>query len=339
MIRRAGILCLLVVGLSLAGIGSTARAEVTATPRAEFHTRIEELLRALESGETGAVQSAASALSDQATWRSGWRPAAIAIGDEARRLCVDGQKKSDADWLRLEGVCHQLLNETATEPEHDARRERTIEEARKARTGVLAAPEYHDTAGPSWWQRYGIRAFQAVMRWLERIFETHLGQEAGQIAYYLALGILVLPLFLLAGYLIWRALQTRRATITTTTTRAVTALESPGIYWQRAQDLLQRGEFTEALKIFHVALLAGMEARGLVVHDRTRTNWEYLAQFRQNSPTGALVTVFQSLNLMYDRTVFGARSCDAAYVQQFASMTSKLLQDLGGEEITGASRL
>jgi len=209
---------------------------------------------------------------------------------------------------------------------------------RKALAEVLAAPEYHDTAGPSWWQRYGIRAFQAVMRWLERIFETHLGQVASQIAYYIAMGILVLPLFLLAGYLIWRSLQSREASVTTAATRAVTALESPGIYWQRAQDLLQRGELIEALKNFHLALLAGLEKRGLVVHDRTQTNWEYLTQFRRKSPTTALVTAFQSLNLMYDRTVFGAGSCDEAYVQQFASMTSKLLQDLGGEEITGASR-
>jgi hypothetical protein len=203
---------------------------------------------------------------------------------------------------------------------------------------VLAAPEYHGTTAPSWWQRYGIRVLEALSRWLERIFSTRLGQRAGVMAYYIAMGILVLPLFILAGYLIWRALQLREETVSTVVTRSFTLLESPNVYWQRAQELLQRGELIEALKNFHLALLAGLEKRGLVVHDRARTNWEYLTQFRQKSPGPALVSSFQSLNLIYDRTVFGAESCDAADIQQFASLTNKLLQDLGGGEITGADQ-
>jgi hypothetical protein len=165
-----------------------------------------------------------------------------------------------------------------------------------------------------------------------------LGQRAGVVAYYIAMGILVLPLFILAGYLIWRALQSREETVSMVATWAVTMLESPDVYWQRAQELLQGGELIEALKNFHLALLAGLEKRGLVVHDRTRTNWEYLTQFRQKLPASALVSSFQSLNLMYDRTVFGAESCDAVYVQQFASLTGKLLQDLGSGEVTGADQ-
>jgi hypothetical protein len=337
MTRKAGIVGLIATCLVLSGVGAPARAEVTATSPVEFRAQLEQLLHALESGDTDAVQRVASVLPDQPR-RTGWNAAALAVSDEARRLCNDEQGPADADWQRLTAVCRQLLNETRDEPEREPLRKRTLAETRKALTEVLAAPEYHGTTAPSWWQRYGIRVLEALSRWLERIFSTRLGQRAGVMAYYIAMGILVLPLFILAGYLIWRALQSREETVSTVVTRSFTLLESPNVYWQRAQELLQRGELIEALKNFHLALLAGLEKRGLVVHDRSRTNWEYLTQFRQKSPGPALVSSFQSLNLIYDRTVFGAESCDAADIQQFASLTNKLLQDLGGGEITGADQ-
>jgi hypothetical protein len=337
MTMRAGIIGLIATGLLLAGISAPAGAKPTATSPVEFHTQLDQLLHALESGDTDAVQRVALVLPNQ-PWRTGGNAAAVAISDEAQRLCSIGQGPADAGWQRLIVVCRRLLNELNVEPEHETQRERTLAETRKALTEVLAAPEYHGTAAPSWWQRYGLRVLEVVSRWLERIFSTHLGQRAGVVVYYIAMGVLVLPLFILAGYLIWRALQSREKTVSTVATRTVTMLESPSVYWQRAQDLLQRGELIEAIKNFHLALLAGLEKRGLVVHDRTRTNWEYLTQFRQRSPASALVSSFQSLNRMYDRTVFGDESCDVVYVRQFASLTSKLLQELGSDEITGTDQ-
>jgi hypothetical protein len=336
MTNRAGIAGLIVTCLALVGSGWPARAQAATAPPVEFRASMEKLLRSLESSDTDAVLSAASTLLSQ-SWRTGWNAAAVSISDEARRLCRDGQRPADADWQRLVAVCRRLLDEANVEPERETQ-QHSLAETRKALTAVLAASEYHGTTAPSWWQRYGIRIFEALSRLLERIFSTHMGQRAATVAYYIAMGILVLPLFILAGYLIWRALQSREDTITPIATHAVTTLESTGVYWQRAQELLQRGNLVEALKNFHLALLAGLEKRGLVVHDRTRTNWEYLTQFRQNSPASALVSSFQSLNLMYDRTVFGAESCDAMYVQQFASMTNQLLQDLSSGEIAGADR-
>jgi hypothetical protein len=335
MTSKAAIFGLIVAGLAFVGAGTRARA--AATPPAEFRGSVEQIICALESGDINDLQSASSTLLNLSR-RTSWNAVAVAISDEAQRLEREGKGSADADWQRLITLCRRLLDEANVEPEREASRERTLAEVRKALTGVLAAPEYRSTTAPSWWQRYGIRVLEAISRWLERIFSTHLGQRVGVVAYYIALGVLVLPLFILAGYLIWRALQSREQTVSAVTARAVTTLEPPDVYWQRAQELLQRGELIEALKNFHLALLAGLEGRGLVVHDRTRTNWEYLTQFRQKSKMAPLVSSFQSLNLMYDRTVFGAGSCDATYVQQFASMTSKLLQDVGGGEITGANQ-
>jgi hypothetical protein len=337
MTSKASIVGLIAVCLVLAGAGATTGAETTAAPPVGFHAQLEQLAHALESGDTDAVRRAASVLPDQPR-RTGWNAAALAVSDEARRLCDDEQGTTDGDWQRLTAVCRQLLNETNGEPGREPLRKHTLAETRKALTEVLAAPEYHGTTAPSWWQRYGVRVLEALSRWLERIFSTRLGQRAGVVAYYIAMGILVLPLFILAGYLIWRALQSREEAVGIVATRAVTMLESPDVYWHRAQELLQRGELVEALKNFHLALLAGLEKRGLVVHDRTRTNWEYLTQFRQKTPEAALVSSFQSLNLTYDRTVFGAEPCDAVDVQQFASLTGKLLQDLGAREVTGVDQ-
>src|SRR5882724_4427119 len=117
MTSRAGIVGLIATCLALAGTGSPARANATVTPQVEFHASMEELLRSLESGDTNAVQSVASTLLNQ-PWRMGWNAAAVAIGDEAERLCNNGHGPTDADWQRLVAVCRQLLDETDGEPEH-----------------------------------------------------------------------------------------------------------------------------------------------------------------------------------------------------------------------------
>jgi hypothetical protein len=221
------------------------------------------------------------------------------------------------------------------EPARTPKLDQELVRAQQTLGKVLAMEEYRSASNPNWWQRFAVRAMQVIGRWLDRLFSTHLAQNAMEIAYYITLGILVLPLVILAGWLLWRALQSREENASTLAPRAITALESPEVYQQRAQELLQRGELVEALKNFHLALLSGLEKQGLVVHDRTRTNWEYLAQFQQRSPLATLLAAFRSLNLMYDRTVFGDASCDAAYVQQFATVADELLRGVGSNEFPG----
>jgi hypothetical protein len=337
MMRSAGILSLLVGALGLAWSGTTSGAEPAASPRVEFYTQVDELLCALQERDTNAVLRLASTLSGQ-TSRSGWKTAGGAIGAEARRLSHGDQDTTDAEWQRLEALCRKLLDETAVRSGDEARREHMTAETRRVLMEVLAKTEYHGTTNAGWWERYWARVYEVVMRWLEKIFATRVGERAMNIAYYIAMGVLVMPLFVLSGYLIWKTLQSREPVITTVATRAASILEPPDVYWQRAEQMLRRGELIEALKNFHLALLAGLEKRGLVVHDRTRTNWEYLAQFRQKTPTATLVVVFQSLNLVYDRAVFGAEACDARAVEQFAATTQKLLQDLGSEGVAGVNQ-
>src|ERR1700693_514889 len=145
--KKSLIACLIVTCLSFAGAVSLAHAEPMVTPRVEFRASIEHLVRSLESGDTDAVQSAASTLLNQ-SWRTGWNGAAVAMGDETQRLCRDGHGPADADWQRLVALCRRLLIETETEPERGALREHDLAETRKVLTEILAAPEYHGTAAP-----------------------------------------------------------------------------------------------------------------------------------------------------------------------------------------------
>jgi hypothetical protein len=242
------------------------------------------------------------------------------------------------DGKRLAVICRKLLAEINGVPERTPKLDQELARTQQTLGKVLAAEEYRSASNPNWWQRFAIRAMELVGRLLERIFSTHLAQNAMEVAYYITLGILTLPLVVLAGWLLWRALQSREDNVSALTTRAITALESPDVYRRRAQEFLQRGELVEALKNLHLALLSELERRGLVVHDRTRTNWEYLAQFQQRSPLATLVSAFRSLNVMYDRTVFGGTACDVAYVQQFATVVDELLRDVGGNEFPAEDR-
>jgi len=329
-----GILGLVAGCLAVAAVTAQARPEVTATRQSEIRSSLEDLVHALDCGESDGVQRAAAALSHHAE-KTDWKVAAAAIDHEARRLIRTTSDLTGADGQRLATICRKLLAEINADPERIPKLDQELARAQQTLGKVLAAEEYRNASNPNWWQRFAIRAMEVIGRWLDRLFSTHLAQNAMRVAYYITLGILTLPLVVLAGWLLWRALQSREENVGTLTTRAITTLESPDVYRQRAQELLQRGELVEALKNFHLALLSGLEKRGLVVHDRTRTNWEYLTQFQQRSPLAALVSAFRSLNLMYDRTVFGGASCDAAYVQQFAAVADELLRDVGASELPG----
>jgi len=327
----SGIVALVAGCLALAAFPVQARPDVTATRQSEIRSSLEDLIHALDCGETDGVQRAAASLAHHAE-KTDWKAAANAIDSEAGRLIRGGGELTGADGRRLTTICHKLLAEMDTGTVPAPKTDPELTRAQETLEKVLAAQEYRNTSTLNWWQRFAIRALELIGRLLDRLFSTHLAQKAANIAYYITLGILTLPLVVLAGWLLWRALQSRADNASALPTRAVTALESPDVYRRRAQEFLQRGELVEALKNFHLALLSGLEQRGLVVHDRTRTNWEYLAQFQQRSSLGALVSAFRSLNLMYDRTVFGGASCDAAYVQQFAAVADDLLRGAGGTE-------
>src|ERR1039458_3301777 len=102
MTSKARIVGLIAVGLVLAGVGAPARAETTAAPLVEFHAQLEQLVHALESGDMDAVRRAASVLPDQSR-HTGWNAAALAVSDEARRLCNDEQGTTDGEWQRQIG--------------------------------------------------------------------------------------------------------------------------------------------------------------------------------------------------------------------------------------------
>jgi hypothetical protein len=93
---------------------------------------------------------------------------------------------------------------------------------------------------------------------------------------------------------------------------------------------LQQGERREALKQFYLAVLATLEQRGWVAHDRTRTNWEYLAQLEAHQLPVESTTRLRSLNRIYDRAVYGAQPCDEPLVQEFAGLSRQLIQSPGG---------
>ena len=68
----------------------------------------------------------------------------------------------------------------------------------------------------------------------------------------------------------------------------------------------------------------------MVTCDRTRTNWEYLAQLESNPTTTEPRTLLRTLNRMYDHAVFGAQRCDEGYLTEFSSLSGKLIHAVTG---------
>ena len=200
-----------------------------------------------------------------------------------------------------------------------------LTEAHKVLDDILAAPEYQNLERPS----LAMRLLLQVLDWLRRLFQAASripgADKIGAAMFYVVLGLLLLPLFAVVGYGVWQLSRQRRSGPDLQASEAVAQLDEPEVHLAHADEFLRRGEFLSALKQFHLAALSSLERRGLVACDRTRTNWEYLAQLESSLATSEPRTLLRRLNRMYDRAVFGAQRCDGDYLTEFSSLSSKLI--------------
>jgi hypothetical protein len=314
---------LVALGLAVASFSSPARAGLTTAQRVELREKLVSLANAFQEGDASKAINATMALE---RWGLDNEPALPLnwLCQRARDLAKDGLDPASQPVAQFIAAVRRMGDDCADAgvPSYDASAaRRTLEE-------VLSAPEYQvrTTDSVGWWRRAAVRFLVWLNDMLNKLMSTEPAQRIANIAYYLALALLLVPLLWLAGYLVWRQSQSREPSPVLESARQTAPLDSPDVHLARGGELLQRGEFMEALKQYHLAVLAHLEQRGIVAHDRARTNWEYFAQVQRKTDSARPLALLRNLNLVYDKAVFGVEPCNAGLVEAFSLTVGEFLR-------------
>lgn len=300
-----------------AALTGSRGAELDSDQIAELRRRLDELAVALDAGQTTEIRSLAVQLQRWARQQDASLPVDL-ICERALAFPTNTGARELRDSIR------QLSDNLAalpTTPPSGA----DLDETRATLAQVLAGSEYHHAVQPGLWQRIAMRTLYWLSRIMNALNRIPGAERVASVMFYIAVALMLLPLLGAIGYLIWQRAK-RRDLPQLEATGSVTALESPDTHRARAEDFLRQGQYLEALKQFHLAVLAALERRGLVVHDRTRTNWEYLAQLESKSAPPESITLLRALNKFYDRAVFGSHPCDQQLARQFGEQSTQLLK-------------
>ena len=297
-------------------LAATVRADWNREQLSELRHRLDTLVEAIDTGQTNETHRAAASLRHWARQQ--------AVSWPVDRLCDRALNLAgDQDTRQLRESLRQLsanLRRASDSGEPDLAR------ARSVLSQVLAGTDYQAAVETNWWQQVMARLLHWI-DWLIRSLRQIPGAEkVASAMFYVAVALLLVPLLAVTGYLVWWQFQQRRDTPQITTATTALRLESPDTHLARAEDCVRQGHYVEALKQFHLAVLATLEQRGWVTPDRTRTNWEYLAELEAKPAPPESTVLFRSLNRLYDRAVFGTQPCDDRLAREFGKTSQQLMQ-------------
>jgi|ERR1017187_10841748 hypothetical protein len=303
----------------------------------DLANRLSSLADAVDRGDANETRQSARALLRWSRQIDGSMPLDL-LCKRAIQLSEDGFDSQAPEARQLHTALQRLAVDLRGAGETVAPVGINLAEAHKILADVLAAPEYRNVERPA----LGLRLLLQALDWLSRILRAVSrvpgADKIGNVMFYVVLGLLLLPLVGVIGYLVRQLLQQRRPEPDLESGEAVAQWDAPEVYLARADEFLRRGEFLPALKQFHLAVLSNLERCGLVACDRTRTNWEYLAQLESNPTTIEPRTLLRTLNRMYDQAVFGVQRCDEGYLSEFSSLSGKLIQAVTGITSTSPPR-
>ena len=323
MIRHA---VLGIIGFTLLTAG--ARAELSREQLGELRNRLDKLADGIAAGQTNEIHRATSTLQRWALQQDASLPVDL-VCERALELTGHKFNPTDTDAVQLRESIRQLSGNLDA-LQHASTADDDLTTARTALAQILSGSEYQHAVELDWWQSVIMR----VARWLDRLMRLLNripgANKVASIMFYIAVALLLVPLLAVIGYLIWWQTKQRRAAPRIQTATSVAVLESPEVHLAQAEAFFRQGQYVEALKQFHLAVLAALEQRGFVAPDRTRTNWEYLAQLEATAAPPESASLLRSLNRHYDRAVFGAQPCDATFAREFGETSQRLMQTVAG---------
>ncbi len=86
-------------------------------------------------------------------------------------------------------------------------------------------------------------------------------------------------------------------------------LDDPSELEKEAGRLYSEGKFRQSLRLYYLALIAALERKDLLDHDRSLTNWEYRRQLARKNVSPALIDLFSRLSDIYDKKWYGEETC------------------------------
>lgn len=201
---------------------------------------------------------------------------------------------------------------------------RQLEGSGQIRTGPTALQQM--VADVSKWFK---TQFQNFFAWISSLFPSnpnvgklpHIDPIWIQVLFYAA----VFALLALLAYLAWKALGGRmgrrgvKRGVFAEGEDAELLLLPPDELRLRASQFALEGNFREALRHLYIALLLGLDARGVWRYDARRTNWEHIAALRGDEARSGLVQPLSSITRTFDRVRYGDAPFDANDWNRFES--------------------
>jgi hypothetical protein len=326
------------IGCCVLWLWSAARPSIAGLApdqQGDLANRLSSLADAVDRGDANETRQSARALLRWSRQIDGSMPVHL-FCERAIQLSDDGFDPQTPEARQLHTALQQLAADLRGAGGPVTPAGVNLAEAHNILAGILTAPEYRNVEERP---ALGLRLLLQALDWLSRILHAVSrfpgADKLGTMMFYVVLGLLLLPLLGVIGYLLWQLTRQRRSGPDLESGETVAQLDAPEVHLVHADEFLHRGEFLSALKQFHLAALSSLERGGLVTCDRTRTNWEYLAQLESNPATTEPRILLRTLNRMYDVAVFGAQRCDEGYLSEFSSLSDKLMRTVAG--VTSAS--
>jgi hypothetical protein len=214
----------------------------------------------------------------------------------------------------------QLLAALLTERESLVQGQFNVDD-RDALNRILAQPEFQ-------WKEQNVeqpsalvKLWQRIQQELERLSRMLLGFEGSNYVFGIGAVLLLVAglLFLLRNLLFGFVAEARLAPHTQTGDEVLTADTA----LKRAQNLSHGGDYRSAVRYLYLSALLLLEERGLLGHDRTKTNREYL---RSVSDQPELEIPLRSVVEVFDRVWYGYQPLDDQDYQYYERQVGKLRQ-------------
>lgn len=182
---------------------------------------------------------------------------------------------------------------------------------------ILAAPEYNQSAKPSFIEKWTQQVGKFIGGGIKRIgawIMSHLsfgdGSGASVVA-TLAAWAAVIGFLVLVGWVIRKLVQGARGQAHADAPADDSTYEMPSAkrLIKRAAKLAESGDYRGAFRAAYLASIAYLDDIRALRFERSRTNWEYLRELKQgghDKPHGEL----QPLTADFDRKIYGRESCE-----------------------------
>jgi hypothetical protein len=217
---------------------------------------------------------------------------------------------------------HELGSVDQTKPLSPREQQKIKEQAEE----ILRSPEFSGKRQSPWPQK--------IMEWLDEWLRQLLGsvgaKDVGWLKYF-AYGLMAILVLFILHFIIksLMPLFSRPTEKKPGKAKGISAEEDfAGEDWaERALTLAEAGDFRGAVRACYLGILQTLEQERLLRYNRSKTNWEYLAEL---SPWPQLTSPMRELTLSFDYIWYGHQPSEPESYRQFQQGCRQIKDSLKG---------